>query len=165
MYQWRVRQVSNRLHFQFEERLAERTRIAQDLHDTLLQGVVSASMQLDVAVDQLPADSPAKTRLNRIVELIGEVIEEGRNTLQGLRTSNTHSSSVNLEHEFSRIRQDSDLRGEIDFRVIVEGSPRILHPVIGDEVFHICREALINAFHHSEAKYIEVEITYAARNF
>lgn len=164
IYQWRVHEVSNRLHLQFEERLAERTRIAQDLHDTLLQGVISASMQLDVAADQLPADSPAKERLNRIIKLVGEVIEDGRNTLQGLRSSHTNNS-VNLEREFSRIRQDSDVRGEINFRVIVEGTPRSLHPVIGDEVFHICREALINAFHHSQAKAIEVEIAYSTRNF
>ena len=47
----------------FEERLAERTRIAQELHDTLLQGFVSASMQLHVAADALPEDSPAQAPL------------------------------------------------------------------------------------------------------
>ena len=45
-YQWRVKRISTHLDMQFEERLAERTRIAQDLHDTLLQGVLSASIQL-----------------------------------------------------------------------------------------------------------------------
>ena len=71
-----------------EERIAERTRIAQDLHDTVLQGIVSAAMQLDVAVDQLPANSPAKLRLSRVLELMRHVIEEGRNAVRGLRSSN-----------------------------------------------------------------------------
>ncbi len=156
--------MTHRLHLQFEERLSERTRIAQDLHDTLLQGVVSASMQLDVAADKLPANSPAKPQIDRIIELIGEVIEEGRNTVQGLRSSNNHSS-INFEREFSQIKQNLDVQDQFDFRVIVEGSTRPLHPVISDEVFHICREALINAFHHSGAKTIEVELEYAARYF
>jgi Histidine kinase len=60
LYRWRLHEISRQLNLRFEERLAERTRIAQDLHDTLLQGVVSASMQLHVANEQLPADSPAK---------------------------------------------------------------------------------------------------------
>jgi signal transduction histidine kinase len=51
LYRWRVHRLRTQLTFRFEERLAERTRIAQDLHDTLLQGLVSASMQLHVAND------------------------------------------------------------------------------------------------------------------
>jgi ligand-binding sensor domain-containing protein len=57
LYQFRVYQVTRQLNMRFEERLAERTRIAQELHDTLLQGFLSASMQLNVAVDGLPPDS------------------------------------------------------------------------------------------------------------
>ena len=70
LYRLRVRQVSRRLNARFEERLAERTRIAQELHDTLLQGFVSASMQLHVAVDGLPEDSPARASLGRVHDLM-----------------------------------------------------------------------------------------------
>ena len=69
----------------FEERLAERMRVAQELHDTLLQGVISASMQLDVAVDRMPADSPSQPALRHVLQIMGQVIDEGRNTLRGLR--------------------------------------------------------------------------------
>src|SRR5262249_16009856 len=82
----RLRQLARQLNARFDERLEERTRIAQDLHDTLLQGFLSASMQLYVAVEQLPEDSPAKSRLNQVHQLMGRVIEEGRNTVQGLRS-------------------------------------------------------------------------------
>jgi len=60
LYRWRVHELRKQLTLRFEERLAERTRIAQDLHDTLLQGLVSASMQLHVANDHLDDNSPAK---------------------------------------------------------------------------------------------------------
>ena len=151
------------MHARLEERLAERTRIAQDLHDTVLQGILSAAMQLHVAVDQLPANSPAKLRLSRVLELMGQITEEGRNAIRGLRSSN--SDSDDLGQAFSRIPQELGIEVQIDFRVIVLGSPRKLHPVIRDEVYRIGREALVNAFRHSRATRIEVELEYAARRF
>jgi hypothetical protein len=60
-FRLRVLGLTKQMNIRFEERLAERTRIAQELHDTLLQGVLSASMQLHVANDRLTADSPAKS--------------------------------------------------------------------------------------------------------
>src|SRR5262249_50264455 len=68
-------------------RLEERTRIAQELHDTLLQTFLSASMQLDIALDLLPAESSAKPLLDRILEIMRRGIEEGRSTIKGLRSS------------------------------------------------------------------------------
>jgi ligand-binding sensor domain-containing protein/signal transduction histidine kinase len=160
-YRWRVRSVRARLALQFEERLRERTLIAQDLHDTLLQGFLSASMQLHVADGKLPADSPAKPLVRRVLELMGQVNEEGRNALRGLRSSNGHGS-LNLEEAFSRSRQELSVNDEIAFRVVVEGRPQPVHPVIRDEVYRIGHEALINAFRHSRAKTIEVEVDYSA---
>jgi signal transduction histidine kinase len=146
-----------------EERLAERTRIAQDLHDTVLQGILSAAMQLHVAVDQLPANSPAKPRLSRVLELMRHVMEEGRKAVRGLRSSN--SDSDDLGQAFSRIPQELGIEVQVDFRVIVLGSPRKLHPAIRNEVYHVGREALVNAFRHSRATCIVVELEYAARRF
>ena len=83
----RMRRLTAQMNVRFEERLAERTRIAQELHDTLLQGFLSASMQLHVAADNLPGDSSAKPALGRILDLMRRVIDEGRNALQDLRMS------------------------------------------------------------------------------
>ncbi len=69
-----------------EELLAERTRIAQELHDTLLQGFLAASMRLHTAVDRLPADSTAKPEFQDITRLIDRVLEQGRLAVQGLRS-------------------------------------------------------------------------------
>lgn len=163
LYRLRLRQLTKQLNVRFEERLSERTRIAQDLHDTLLQGFVSASMQLHVAADHLPADSPARAPLSRVLELMGQVIDEGRNAVRDLRSS-TNGGSEDLEQALSRIEQELALDERIGFRVIVEGHPRPLHPIIRDEVYRIGREALVNAFRHSGASNIEVEIEYAAKH-
>jgi signal transduction histidine kinase len=160
---FRLRPTFGEMRARLEERVAERTRIAQDLHDTVLQGIVSAAMQLHVAVDQLPANSPAKLRLSRVLELMKHVMEEGRNAVRGLRSS--ISDSDDLGQAFSRIPQDLGIEVPIDFRVIVLGSARKLHPLIRDEVYHIGRELLVNAFRHSRASCIEVELEYAPNRF
>jgi ligand-binding sensor domain-containing protein/signal transduction histidine kinase len=164
IYRLRLRQLTRQMNVRFEERLAERMRIAQELHDTLLQGFLSASMQLHVAADHLPADSPAKPMLGRVLKLIGQVIEEGRNAIRGIRPSD--SNSLDLEQAFSRIRQELPVHKEVEepisFRVIVAGRPRTLHPIIRDEAYRIGHEALVNAFRHSRAGSIEVELEYAA---
>jgi signal transduction histidine kinase len=158
-YRWHVRQMQAKLTMQFEARLAERTRIAQDLHDTLLQGLMSASMQLHVANDRLAGDSPAKPLVNRVMELMAQVIEEGRDAVRGLRS--TGGNTDDLETAFSQIGQQLG-NGEIkDYRVIVEGKPAQLHPIIRDEAYRIGREALVNAFHHSQANKVEVELEYS----
>lgn len=160
VYRLRLRQLTRQLNIRFEERLAERTRIAQELHDTLLQGFLSASMQLHVAVDGLPSDSPAKPPLSRVLRLMSQVIDEGRNAVRGLRSR--QSDSPDLEQAFSRIRQELAIEEQIGFRVIVEGKPRPLHPVIRDEVYRIGREGLLNAFRHARADRVEVELKYSS---
>jgi signal transduction histidine kinase len=160
LFRVRMHRVAQELSLRLEERLAERTRIAQELHDTLLQDFLSASMQLHVANDQLAADSPAKPLVTRVLDMMGRAIEEGRNTVQGLRSS--HSGSQDLERAFSGIHQELSFTKQAQFRVIVEGVARPLRPAIGDDVFLIGREALANAFRHSGASEIEVELEYAA---
>jgi signal transduction histidine kinase len=153
-------QVTQRLNLRFEERLAERTRVAQELHDTLLQGVLSASMQLHVAVDQLPEDSSLRPALNRVLQLMGQVVEEGRNTLRGLRSS--IEGAQDLKNSFSRIPQELGNQEAVEFRVVVQGPSMPLRSVIRDDVYSIGREALVNAFRHSRASTIDVELEYAA---
>ena len=167
LYRYRLRLATNQMTVRFQERLAERNRLAQELHDTLLQGVLSASMQVHVAAETLSADSSAKKTLTRAFEIMQQVIDEGRNTIRALRSPQT--ASIGLEHAFATIPQElaqleSD-GGEPAFRVIVEGAPRPLHPLLRDEIYRLCREALVNAFRHARAKKVEIEIHYSSRKF
>ena len=159
-FRLRVLALTRQMNIRFEERLAERTRIAQELHDTLLQGVISASMHLHVANDHLAAESPAKPFVSRVVELMSRVIDESRDKVRSLRLSG--ESSVDLGQAFSAIQQEVGPQSGTGFRVIAEGETRPLRPAIREEVYRIGREATVNAFRHSRASSIEVEIEYAS---
>lgn len=160
---YRLRRFSRQINIRFEERLAERSRIAQELHDTLLQSVVSASMQLHVAAKSMPQESPAKARISHTLELMGRVVEEGRNTVRGLRSA--QRDLPDLEGSFSRIVNELPVTGDVRFRVLVDGVTRPLHPVVRDEVYRIGREAIINAFRHASANSIEVSLEYRDKGF
>jgi signal transduction histidine kinase len=97
-----------------------------------------------------------------VLELMTRVIDEGRNTVRGLRSSELTNSS--LEESFSRMQQEFALSSNTAFRVIVEGTPRTLRPIIRDEIYFIGREGLVNAFRHSGASEIVIEIEYAANH-
>ncbi len=158
-YRWRLAQATRQLNLAFEERLAERTRIARELHDTLLQGFVSASMQLHVAVDQVPEASPARALLSRVQQIVGQVIDEGRNAVRGLRS--TDRDAGDLGQALSRVAEERTADDAATVRVIVEGTPRPLHPSVHEELYRIGREALMNARRHARARRIEVELEYA----
>ncbi len=140
-------------------RLEERTRIAQELHDTLLQTFLSASMQLSVALDGVPPDSLVKPLLDRILRIMNQGIEEGRNTIQDLRSSD--SSTLDLVVALSGVQQELAVKPDVDFRVVVAGRQQPMRPAIRHEIYRIGREALVNAFCHSRAKRVEFELEYA----
>jgi ligand-binding sensor domain-containing protein/signal transduction histidine kinase len=160
VYRLRISQLARVLNMRFQERLAERTRIAQDLHDTLLQGVLSASMQMHVAVDGLAEDSPARPAFDHILQLMRQIVEEGRNTVRGLRSSIDDAND--LQNSFSRIPQELGKQAA-GFRLMIEGEALALHSAIRDEVYRIGREALVNAFRHSRASNVDLHLKYAAK--
>jgi len=162
-YRIRQQRLIAKMNMKFEERLADRTRIAQDLHDTLLQGLLSASIQLHVADELLETSSAAKPLVRRVLQTMGQVVEEGRNAVQGLRA--TSAETRDLERALLQVRQECIGANEPEFKVVVEGSLRTLHPFIRDEVYRIGREALVNAFRHSDANRIEVELEYGTKEF
>ena len=158
IYLFRTRQLARQLHLRFEERLAERMRIAQDLHDTLLQGFLSASLQLDVASEYIPDESPVAPMLSRVLVLMRQVSEDCRNALAVLRSG--EKQHQNLEGELSAVPQQLGLEDKAMYRVVVNGSPRALNPVCSHELFLVGREAVVNAYRHAEATLIEVEVVY-----
>jgi signal transduction histidine kinase len=118
-------------------------------------------MQLQVAAALVTPDSPVKPLLGRVLQIMGEGIDEGRNLVSRLRFAEPCGSD--LEQSFSRILRDLDPHKEVKFHIIVHGRPLPLRPAIRDEIYRIGREALINAFRHSQAKTMEIELRYTAR--
>jgi PAS domain S-box-containing protein len=140
-------------------RLEERTRIAQELHDTLLQTFQSASLYLDATLYGVAQDSTLKPPLDRILQIMRQGIEEGRHAIEGLRSSGSQASDLVVG--LSRLRQELEVQPDIDFRVKVSGRQKELRPEIQNEVYRIGREALVNAFRHSGAKRVDLELEYS----
>ena len=162
----RVRKLTEaQLTLRFEERLAERTRIARELHDTLLQSFQGLMLHFQAVNDLLPAGK-AKEALEKALDRADQAIVEGRDAIQNLRSSTTVTNELGeamaaLGEEFGGARDGKS--GPPTLRVSMEGTPRELHPILRDDVYRIAREALQNAFRHAQATEIEAEITYGAR--
>jgi signal transduction histidine kinase len=159
---FRLWPVAWEMQIRHQERQAERNRIAQDLHDTVLQDFYSASLQLETVLDQLPATFPSKLPLFRILEILGGITEGVRRALRGLPSPPAEVDD--LPQEVSRIGQQLSAE-RMGFRVMTSGFIRQLHPLVREDVYRIVREALVNAFRHAQAAHIEVEFEYGAKRF
>jgi signal transduction histidine kinase/ligand-binding sensor domain-containing protein len=168
IYQLRVQQLATQFNMRLDERVHERTRIARELHDTLLQSFHGLLMNFQTASRLLPGrPAEAKERLDSAIEQAEGAILEGRDAVQGLRTSALEKND--LAKAISTLREelatDSDNYPTASFQVAVEGVSRNLHPILRDEIYRIAAEALRNAFRHAHAHQIEVEIRYDDQEF
>ena len=163
IYLLRLRQMSWQFHMRLEERVGERTRIARDLHDTLLQSFHGILLHLQAVSNGLPR-SETKEKLDGVIGQAEQAIIEGREAVQGLRTSAVEDNDLALAIRMRAEEFLSDgLSGRPNFAMQVEGAPRSLHPILRDEVYRISGEALRNAFRHADAQRIEAEIHYDER--
>jgi signal transduction histidine kinase len=159
LYRVRVRQVAAQVRDRLETRLAERERIARDLHDTLLQGVQGLIWRFQAAADRMPADEPARRLLEQSLDRADQLLGESRDKVKDLRAAPRDTVHLDeaLAHEGEQLAQ---LR-PVKFAVSVQGAHRDLHPIVREEGFLIGREALTNAFRHSGANSIEAELSYS----
>jgi signal transduction histidine kinase/sugar lactone lactonase YvrE len=163
LYQLRLRRVSHQFDMSLEERVAERTRIARDLHDTLLQSFHGLMLRFQAVHRMLPTRADeAREILESAIDEAAQAITEGRDVIQGLRTSTVQDNNLafavrTLGEELASAQA---IRNPARFQVAVEGTPRNLHPILRDEVYRIAAEALRNAFKHAQAHQIEVDLYY-----
>ncbi len=160
LYSLRLRQIASRLTDRAQARLAERERIARELHDTLLQGFQGLVLRFEAVANRLPPESPGRQAMKDALERADDVIVEGRERVQNLRGL---AGNVNLAEIFTVTAQDFVSHSPAVFRVTVSGTARPFHPIVLDEVIKIGRAALFNAFQHANASQIEVAIQYGAR--
>jgi len=163
-YQLRLRQLSREFNAGLEARVGERTRIARELHDTLLQSFHGLLLRFQTVSNLLPAGEP-KQKLDDAIDQAAQAITEGRDAVQGLRSSTTVTND--LACAITTLGQELAV-GEsnpnaAEFHVEVEGTTRDLLPILRDEVYRIAGEAVRNAFKHAQAQLIEVEIRYDER--
>ena len=168
LYRLRLRQVAHQFNMTLDARVAERTRIARELHDTLLQSFHGLLMNFQTASRLLPGrPTEAKEKLDSAIDQAEGAIVEGRDAVQGLRASTVQCNDLAqaISTLGEELATDSSNLPAPTFRVGVEGVPRDLHPILRDEVYRIAAEALRNACHHAQARQIEVEIRYDRQEF
>ena len=163
-YQFRVRQLHQEFELTLEARVSERTRIARELHDTLLQSFQGILLHLQRLSNRLQ-QSETKQALDSAIEQAAQAIVEGRDAVQGLRASTIESNDLALAIKTlgEELAAADNLSRRPDFIVRLEGTPRSMHPIVRDEVYRVTGEAMRNAFRHAEAQRIEVEIHYDER--
>jgi signal transduction histidine kinase/ligand-binding sensor domain-containing protein len=169
LYQFRLRQLAHKFNLTLEARVNERTRIARELHDTLLQSFHGLLFRIQAARNLLPRrPEEAIQALDTVIGKAEQAITEGRDAIQNLRAE--PAAGGDLEHLLTATGQE--LAGSQDanpnsaiFRVIVEGTEETLAPILQDEIYRIAREVLRNAFVHASARKIEAEIRYDDRLF
>ena len=159
VYRLRVAQISRQMSARFDERLAERTRVARELHDTLLQTVQGSKMVADHALK----NSVDHTRMVRAMEQLSTWLEqatqEGRAALQSLRASTTEKND--LVEAFRRSIDECSRGSGAEISFSVNGDAREMHPVVRDEIYRIGYEAIRNACAHSGAGKLDVKLEYS----
>jgi signal transduction histidine kinase/ligand-binding sensor domain-containing protein len=164
LYRLRLQQISARADLRYAERLEERTRIARELHDTMLQSLQASLAQMQAARNLFSRRSEhALDNLDDAITMAAGAIAEGRNAVGDLRSS--AAIRDDLAEALRALGDELAAGGDATFQLVVEGPPRELHAVIQDEIYRIGSEALRNAFRHARAQHIEAEVRYSEQRF
>jgi signal transduction histidine kinase/ligand-binding sensor domain-containing protein len=158
LYRLRVAQIHKSLSARFDERLAERTRMARELHDTFLQTIQGSKLVADNALKK--SDDPERMRgaVEQLSVWLGQATEEGRAVLNSLRTSTTQKND--LAEAFKRATEESRLLCPLEVSFSITGESKEMHPVVRDEIYRVGYEAIRNACAHSKGSRLEVRLKY-----
>lgn len=167
------RQLRESLEQRLDDRIKERTRIARELHDSLLQGFQGIMFRLE-AVRRLLPNRPheAAEHLDVAIDRGLAAINEGRRAVGELRAAAPVGTDLpqaladlGNELEPENLVPGNNRGAAPDFRVLVQGRAIALQPIVRDEVYRIAREAVRNSFRHARAELVEVEIVFAEGTF
>ena len=159
----RLRQIEARARERYRARLDERTRIAQDLHDTLLQGFQGLLLRFQRVAWGIPGELPARAEMERVLDQADAVVIEGRNRVTDLRLPPPDAGT--LEQTLEALGRDLSGFHDAAFRIHVEGAPRALDACVHAELALVGREGLFNAFQHAKATTITLTIAYTDATF
>jgi ligand-binding sensor domain-containing protein len=156
MYLARMRKYAHSVKVRFDERLSERTRLARELHDTLLQTIQGSKLVADGLEGYLDDLPRAKQSLAKLSQWLSQAMNEGRAALESLRNSApSEDLSEALRHTANECAPNS-----MRVFVTVTGKVCPIHPVARDEVYRIAFEAIRNACVHSNGSAMTIGVSY-----
>jgi signal transduction histidine kinase/ligand-binding sensor domain-containing protein len=158
LYMLRMALVERRYRLLFNERIAERERIARNMHDTLLQGVQGMLMQIAMLSQSPNLVEPDRQKAVRIEGNLRQILVEGRDSISTLRQSDLHQED--LITRLLEVGNHRTNQSATRFSLKVRGETRSLRPDIIEEIVAIACEAIINAFNHAQAEWILAVIDY-----
>lgn len=159
LYRLRVAQIAHAMSARFDERLAERTRVARELHDTLLQTVQGSKMVAEHALKNSADNTRMVRAMEQLATWLAQATEEGRAALQSLRASTTEKNS--LAEAFRRAIDECGISNKAEISFSLNGDSTEMHPVVRDEIYRIGYEAIRNACAHSGGNRLEIMLEYA----
>jgi ligand-binding sensor domain-containing protein/signal transduction histidine kinase len=166
-YRLRVRHVTRQFEMRLDERVAERTRIARELHDSLLQGFQGLMFRLQAVRNLLPLrPQEAAQALDAALSRGDETVEEARVAVTDLRTFGSGESD--LETALREMAHDVALMSRADapeYRVLVTGERRNMIPLVRDDVLQVAREAFRNVLLHARARVVQVDVIWGDERF
>jgi ligand-binding sensor domain-containing protein/signal transduction histidine kinase len=163
LHKMRIAQVSAGINVRMQERLQERTRIARELHDTLLQGVLGISMEMYATSQQTYTEASISPMLGQASQRLREIAEQSRKAVENLRSAAIVPDP--LESMLAVALRDMSLPGDIKVQISSVGTRLNLRPLVQSEIEHIAREAISNAVRHSGATTIRLDIMYQPAHF
>ena len=159
-YLYRVHKATESVSLRLMERLAERERIARDLHDTFFQGIQGLLLRFNTGTNQLPPDATARPIFVAALEQSDQVMLEGRKLVFHLRETN---ESAFLEDALAQAGEELRTQHAVPFKLTVLGTQHNLQPEASRELYSLGREALYNAFRHASATLIVLELHYSVQ--
>ncbi|MBT9331905.1 sensor histidine kinase [Paracidobacterium acidisoli] len=154
-WRWRIRRVES----EFQAVLRERTRIAREIHDTLAQGFVAVSVQLEIVSRLLQSSAEtAKAHLESARSLVRSSLEDARTSIWELRSQGAAQEDLaaRMKKMLQQVTQPASIRTQMQ----VSGTYRALDPAVEAELLRIAQEAVVNAVRHAEPSEIQLRLRF-----
>ncbi|MEW6696236.1 MAG: histidine kinase [Bacillota bacterium] len=135
----------------------ERSRIAGDLHDNVLQILFAIGLHLEWCLKELPEQTPVYAKLKYLEGLVNKASQEIRKVVCEFGSGESHS---NFQESIESLARDLNQAGSVRIYVHTFGQAPLLPSVVRNIAYRIVQEALVNALRHANATWINIHLVF-----